>query len=87
MKYDFDDCDFNDSTDALPEDTPVKVTVDKPNIGPLKINVSDWRNIMRARILLRMAIHYLEDYSTSLWVDLKQNRVLDELVSNIKEIL
>jgi len=87
MNFDFDDCEFNDLTDDLPGDVPVKVTVDTPNAFPLEIKVSDWRNIMKARLLLRMAIHYLEDYSSGLWVEMKQNRNLDELVERIKGVL
>ena len=87
IMIDFDDCEFNDLTDDLPKDTPVKVTVDAPNIDPLDIKVSDWRDIMKARILLRMALHYLEDYSSVLWVEMNQNRNLDELVEGIKGLL
>lgn len=85
--FDFDDCEFNDLTKDLPEDTPVKITVDEPNIDPLEIKVSDWRGIMKARLLLRMSIHYLEDYSTLLWGEnictVKQKKELIECISSL----
>ena len=86
-QFDFDDCEFNDLTDELPGNTPVEITVDAPNIDPLDITVSDWRRIMKARIYLRMAIHYLEDYSAALYVESRQNGNLDELIEGIKGVL
>ena len=51
-QFDFDDCEFNDLTDELPGNTPIKITVDAPNVDPLDIKVSDWRDIMKARIFI-----------------------------------
>lgn len=87
MTFDIDDCEFNDLTKDLPEDTPVKITVDEPNLDPLTIEIKVWRDFIKSFIYLRMTLHHLEDYSAALWEEMRQDRNIDELIGDIKGIL